>query len=36
VPERVVHAKGGGAFGFLEVTNPEISGDKIEQAVRDR
>jgi catalase len=25
VPERVVHAKGGGAFGFLEVTNPEIS-----------
>jgi catalase len=25
VPERVVHAKGGGAFGFLEVTNPEIA-----------
>ncbi|WP_061961296.1 catalase [Demequina flava] len=25
VPERVVHAKGGGAFGTLTVTNPEIA-----------
>ncbi|MGL6235730.1 MAG: catalase [Segniliparus sp.] len=25
VPERVVHAKGGGAFGELVVTNPEIA-----------
>lgn len=25
IPERVVHAKGGGAFGYFEVTNSEIS-----------
>ncbi|OWZ24611.1 Catalase [Phytophthora megakarya] len=25
VPERVVHAKGGGAFGYFEVTHPEIT-----------
>ena len=25
VPERVVHAKGGGAFGTFETTNPEIA-----------
>lgn len=25
VPERVVHAKGGGAFGYFEVTRPEIT-----------
>ncbi|KAK1942799.1 Catalase [Phytophthora citrophthora] len=25
VPERVVHAKGGGAFGYFEVTHPEIA-----------
>lgn len=24
IPERVVHAKGAGAFGYFEVTNPEI------------
>jgi catalase len=24
IPERVVHAKGGGAFGYFEVTHPEI------------
>jgi catalase len=24
IPERVVHAKGGGAFGVFEVTRPEI------------
>jgi catalase len=24
IPERVVHAKGGGAFGYFEVTKPEI------------
>jgi catalase len=24
IPERVVHAKGGGAFGYFEVTSPEI------------
>ena len=25
IPERVVHAKGGGAFGYFEVTHPEIT-----------
>lgn len=25
IPERVVHAKGGGAFGFLEITKPDIT-----------
>jgi catalase len=25
IPERVVHAKGAGAHGYFEVTNPEIS-----------
>ncbi|XP_046674973.1 catalase isoform X2 [Homalodisca vitripennis] len=25
IPERVVHAKGAGAFGYFEVTNPEIT-----------
>eukprot|EP01041_Mallomonas_annulata_P000506 gene506-972_t len=25
IPERVVHAKGAGAFGYFEVTNPDIS-----------
>jgi len=25
IPERVVHAKGAGAFGYLEITNPEIT-----------
>ena len=25
IPERVVHAKGAGAFGEFEVTNPEIT-----------
>ncbi|GMF50827.1 unnamed protein product [Phytophthora fragariaefolia] len=25
VPERVVHAKGGGAFGYFEVTHPEVT-----------
>ncbi|KAG7398038.1 hypothetical protein PHYBOEH_011769 [Phytophthora boehmeriae] len=25
VPERVVHAKGGGGFGYFEVTHPEIT-----------
>ena len=25
IPERVVHAKGSGAHGYLEVTNPEIA-----------
>lgn len=24
IPERVVHAKGAGAFGYFEVTSPEI------------
>lgn len=24
IPERVVHAKGAGAFGYFEVTHPEI------------
>lgn len=24
IPERVVHAKGGGAFGVFEVTSPEL------------
>ncbi len=25
IPERVVHAKGAGAFGYFEVTNPNIT-----------
>ena len=25
IPERVVHAKGAGAFGFFEVTSPDLS-----------
>lgn len=25
IPERVVHAKGGGAFGYFEVTHPDIT-----------
>src|SRR5689334_9474057 len=25
IPERVVHAKGAGAFGYFEVTSPEIT-----------
>lgn len=24
IPERVVHAKGAGAYGYFEVTSPEI------------
>lgn len=25
IPERVVHAKGAGAFGYFEVTKPDIT-----------
>lgn len=39
IPERVVHAKGGGAFGYFEVTSPEIAkycGAKIFESVGKR
>jgi len=39
IPERVVHAKGGGAFGYFEVTHPDIqkySAAKLFSAVGKR